>query len=129
MSPETLPNSPVLNVNTTAAPMMINNDTLATPIVVDSAVVGAATLSSTFTPLTSSFPNPSTQDTPSMTLPEAIDFLHSGDNVITLAPTPSDDDDPPRPPIITIDSALPKITIETVRTSTAAATTTPGGRT
>ncbi|KAI1304347.1 hypothetical protein F5Y03DRAFT_176443 [Xylaria venustula] len=120
---EAIPAAAAVVGNTTASPATVNNDVLTA---VNTAVVGSAILYTTVTPQSSVSPDPTAQDSPAETLSGGIlDFLSSGDDIITPAPTPSDDEPPPK---VTVDSAIPKITIETVRKSTPAATTTPGGQ-
>lgn len=109
--PAALPTGSAVINDTTTASMTVNNDTLAAPII------------STLTLVPSGSPNPTIQDSPAVTLSEVLDFLRSSYDVITPAPTATEEE-----PTTVVDSSLPKITIETARRSTTDATTTPDGR-
>ncbi|KAI0431466.1 hypothetical protein F5Y09DRAFT_340591 [Xylaria sp. FL1042] len=125
-SHEALLAGPVVIGIVTTAPMMASHDVLATLTMVSTAAVSPGFLYSTPTPQSSDSPNPTVQNSPTETLPEGVSYFPSSeDGIITPAPAPSDDG---ATTIVFIDSVPPKITIETVRTSTAEATTTPLGR-
>ncbi|KAK5631834.1 hypothetical protein RRF57_007548 [Xylaria bambusicola] len=111
---DVLPANAVIVGNTTTASVTVNGDISIMPIIVDS----------TGTPLISGSPILTTQESPVVTLSLAADSPHSGDNDL-VTPEPMATEESPQP---IVDSAPPKITIETVRASTAAVVTTPVGR-
>ncbi|KAI3343649.1 hypothetical protein F4824DRAFT_16003 [Ustulina deusta] len=120
--PAALPTGSAVINDTTAASMTVNNDTLGASIMANNAIVDLGTLYSTLTLVPSGSPNPTIQDSPAVTLSEVLDFLRSSYDVITPAPTATEEE-----PTTVVDSSLPKITIETARRSATDATTTPDG--
>ncbi|TGJ85607.1 hypothetical protein E0Z10_g3170 [Xylaria hypoxylon] len=116
----------VIGNTTTATPIIINDDTLATPIVINSPAVGLVSDNSSFELLPSVSSNFTAHDLPAIFITTVLEVpsLTSSNNDITT-PAPTGGAATPSPTTVMVDSSIPKITIETIRTSTIGETTAP----